>query len=216
MIKMTNKYRISDDVHSRSRRYTVRRNSRFIFVFDRSRRPSGVRSSHRYRQKAEFLHFQKTKTIFVFGNVFRTKNVENKPTSSPNTVPFSLPGSLFGRKNQAILLNINPNHIRFLFLHAHGTRPAPPSPNGASAAVPLSPIPDIVPFFAPGSLFGSIFKQNRRNIEFQLMYIPDRGGTPSVLALSNFQGDRASIPESRVMLPNPARELWSGTGTPAE
>ena len=55
--------------------------------------------------------------------------MENKPTSSPNTVPFSLPGSLFGRKKQAILLNINPNHLRFLFLHAHGTRPAPPSPN---------------------------------------------------------------------------------------
>ena len=84
--------------------------------------------------------------FFVFGNLFRTKNVENKPTSSPNTVPFSLPGSLFGRKNQAILLNINPNHLRFLFLHAHGTRPAPPSPNGASAAVPLPPIPDVVPF----------------------------------------------------------------------
>ena len=41
-------------------------------------------------------------------------------------------------------------------------------------------------------------KQNHRNTEFQMMYIPDRGDTPSVLLLSNL-GDRTRQAKSRVI-----------------
>ena len=41
--------------------------------------------------------------------------------------------------------------------------------------------------------------QNHRNIEFQMMYIPDGRDTPSVPLLSNFQGDWARHAKSRVI-----------------